>query len=553
MLTPRISCPCLYPAVAAITNHISFATICTAAQHEDPFKAHPSYHHLSAIKSKGDLLQSYTVTPPIQPWPRYLTHKRLISLISRQHDPNLALHIFYHAGKYHPGFSHNYHTYHSIILKLCRARAFDSVETLLAELRQTNITCSENLFLTVIKYYGIASKPKQAIKTFLKIKGFGIERSVKSFNTLLNALVNNKEYDLVHGLFKICRNKLDIVPNVFTCNILLKALCKKGDTDGAVRILDEMPAMGIVPNVVSYTTILGGYVLRGDMVGAKRMFNETLDRGWLPDAITYTILMDGFVKTGQLMNAVKVMDEMEENGVKPNDVTYAVMIEALCEGKKSGEAVSLLNDMLENRYVPSETLCCRVIDAMCEAGKVQEACDLWKKLLIKNCTPDNAISSTLIHWLCKEGKIWEAKKLFDELERGSVPSVLMYNTLIAGMCEKGEILEAGRLWDDMVEKGCTPNAFTYKMLYKGFCKVGNEQEGIRVLQEMEMLDERTKILKISKEKSGVNESSSNSATCMVKSSVGTIEDVLITNSSSFLINSYFKLLAYFKNITKQSL
>ncbi|VFQ60428.1 unnamed protein product [Cuscuta campestris] len=487
MLISRISHSCIQPlASAAIIKYITSATIYTdASNHEDdPFKKHPGYRHLSAIKSKGELLRSFSVTPPILPWPRNLTHKRLISLISQQHDPNLALHIFHHAGKYHRGFSHNYETYHQIIRKLCRAHAFTSMETVLAELQQSEISCPEELFVTIIRNYGIASKPKHAIKVFLKIKKFGTERTVKSLNTLLNALVNNKEYDLVHILFKNCRKKLDIVPNLVTCNILLKALCKKRDIDAAISILDEMPAMGIVPNVVSYTTILGGYVLRGDMAGAERMLNETLYKGLFPDATTYTILMDGFVKKGQLMNAIKVMDEMEGNGVKPNYVTYAVMIDALCAGKKPGEAVSLLNDMLENRYLPSETLCCRVIDAMCEAGKIQEACNLWNKLLIKNCTRDDAISSTLIHYLCKDGKLWDAKKWFDRLKRCSTPSALMYNTLIAGMCENGEIFEAGRLWDDMVDKGCAPNAFTYEMLIKGFCKVGNPKEGIRVLQEM---------------------------------------------------------------------
>ncbi|CAH8349722.1 unnamed protein product [Eruca vesicaria subsp. sativa] len=40
----------------------------------------------------------------------------------------------------------------------------------------------------------------------------------------------------------------------------------------------------------------------------------------------------------------------------------------------------------------------------------------------------------------------EARKLFDEFEKGSIPSLLTYNTLIFGMCEKGDVIEAGRLW-----------------------------------------------------------------------------------------------------------
>ncbi|XP_076957428.1 uncharacterized protein LOC143632905 [Bidens hawaiensis] len=450
----------------------------------DPFAAHPSHRHLSAIESKSQLLKSYTVTPPIKPWPQKLYPKRLASIITRQQNLDLALQIFDHAGKYHPGFEHNYETYHSIIHKLSRARAFEPVETVLSQLQKSNIKCGENLFIDVLRNYGLASRPKDSLRIFLRIDDFGVTKSVRSLNTLLIVLIQNRKYELVHALFKNSQKKFNIIPNVFTCNILLKAFCKKGDIEGALKVLDEMPAMGMVPNVVTYTTILGAYVSKGDMVGAKKMFDQILDRGWTPDATTYTILMDGFCKQGRLIDAVRVMDDMVDNKVEPNDVTYGVMIEAFCREKKPGEALSLLDDMLEKKYVPTSALCCRLIDVLCEVGKVEDACDLWKTLLRKNCTPDNAISSTLIHWLCKKGKIWEARKLFDEFEKSSIPSVMTYNTLIGGMCETGELCEAGRLWDDMVEKVCVPNAFTYNMLIKGFCKGGNAKEGVKILEEM---------------------------------------------------------------------
>ncbi|KAH6771118.1 Pentatricopeptide repeat superfamily protein [Perilla frutescens var. hirtella] len=442
------------------------------------------HQHISSLTSKSELLKSYTVTPPIKPWPQKLTTKRLCSIISQQQNLDLAVQIFHYAGNYHPNFHHNYETYHAIIHKLSRLRAFEPIPALLNELHNSRIRCGENVFITLIRYYGLASKPKEAIKIFLQINDFGVQRSVRSLNTLLNALVQNKKYDTVYLMFKNCRKRFEILPNVFTCNILLKALCKKDDAEGAVKVLDEMPGMGMVPNLVSYTTIMAWYVDCGDMLGAKRMFNELLDRGWLPDATTYTVLMDGFCKLGQFVDATKVMDEMVANGVEPNDVTYGVMIESLCKVKKSGEAVNMISDMLDNNYVPSSALCCRVIDVLCREGKVEEACKLWKLLLVKNCTPDNVILSTLIHWLCKEGKVWEAKKLFDEFERGSIPSVLTYNMLIAGMCDRGELCEAGRLWDDMVERGCPPNSFTYNLLIKGFSKNGFAEEGIKIFEEM---------------------------------------------------------------------
>ncbi|XP_068637675.1 pentatricopeptide repeat-containing protein At5g16420, mitochondrial [Aristolochia californica] len=441
-------------------------------------------HQLPNFTSKDEFLKSYRVTPPIKPWPSRLSQKRLVSMISRQQNLDLALQIFHHAGKFHPGFFHNYNTYHAMIEKLARARVFEPMESLLSELHRSGVRCGENLFVAVIRNYGFANRPKLALKTFLRIKEFGVETSVRSFNCLLNALIQTKEYNIVHTLFKNCRKRFGIIPNVFTCNILIKALCKKRDTGAAFQLLDEMPSMGMVPNVVTYTTILGGLCANGDLVGARNIFDEILDRGWIPDPTTYTILMDGYFKHGRLVDAIKVMDEMENMGVAPNDVTYGVAIEAYCKAKKGGEALNLLNDMLENNFIPSSGLACRVIDLLCQEEKVDDACHIWKKLLKKNCTPDNAISGTLIYWLCKVGKVWEARKLFNEFVRGSIPNALTYNTLIAGMCENGELQEAGKLWDDMVEKGCEPNEFTFNMLIKGFLKKGMTGEALNILPEM---------------------------------------------------------------------
>ncbi|KAM5554376.1 hypothetical protein ABKV19_022650 [Rosa sericea] len=357
-----------------------------------PFSTSTSTSTSAAV----DFLPSYTVTPPIQDWPHHLSPKRLISLITREPKLDLALQIFHHASKYHPGFHHNYHTYHAIIRRLLLSRAFHLIDPLLSDLRTSNLRCGEDLFISLIRNYGVASRPKLAFKTFLTIPKFGVQRSVRSLNALLNALVQNHEYRLVHSVFRNCRERFGVAPNVFSCNILIKALCKRNDLETAHQVLDEMPAMGFVPNVVTFTTILGGYVSRRDMVGAKRVFGEILDRGWFPDVTTYTILMDGYVKQGKLVEAIKVMDEMEDNGVGANEVTYGVMIEAYCKEKKSGEAVNLLNDMVEKRYIPSSALCCKVIDVLCCEGKVEDACVLWKRLLKKNCTPNNAVLGTLI-------------------------------------------------------------------------------------------------------------------------------------------------------------
>ncbi|AES79285.2 putative pentatricopeptide [Medicago truncatula] len=457
----------------------------------------PSHHHrfstaisaaiVANTTTTPSLPQSYKIQPPIKPWPHRLNPKLLSSLISRQHDPHFSLQIFLHAQNHHkPPFSHNPQTYQAIFLKLSKFRCFSEIESLLAGLRSSPPhCCGEEPIVTVIRGYGLAGKPVRALKTFLRIESFGIRPSVRSINALLNSLVQNKRYRLAFLVFKNCGERFRVLPNVVSCNILLKALCKGNEVEVAVKVLDEMPGMGLVPNVVSYTTVLGGFVWRGDMDGAMKVFREVLDRGWSPDVTSYTVLVDGFCRLGKLVDAIRVMDIMEDNGVEPNEVTYGVMIQAYCKEKKSGEAVNLIEDMIAKDLVVGSELCCKVVDLLCEEGNVEKACEMWRMVSRKNCGLNGAVVvSTLIHWLCKKGKVLEARNVFDEFGKGSVASLLTYNTLIAGLCEGGELCEAARLWDDMVEKGVAPNAFTYNMLIKGFCKVGNAKEGIRVLEEM---------------------------------------------------------------------
>ncbi|KAH7521265.1 hypothetical protein FEM48_Zijuj07G0014700 [Ziziphus jujuba var. spinosa] len=313
-------------------------------------------------------------------------------MITSQQNLDLALQIFHYAGNFHLDFSHNYETYHAII---SHAHAFEDIKSLLSYLNKSQLKCGGELFITVIRNYSLAGRPKLSLETFICIEFFGVQRCVRSLNTLLNALVQKESYVLVHLVFVNCEKSFGVVPNVFTSNILIKALCNSINIDGALKLLDEMPTMGMVPNVV-----------------------------------TYTIIME----IGRLDVAIKIMDEIDEEGINPNDVTYGVMIEAYCKENKSGEALKLLYDMLEKKYIPTSTLSCKVIDALCKQGKVEDACQLWKRLLKKNCTLDNTITSTLIGFgFCNPGKVEERIRILKEmLDKGCFPNKT-YAILIKGL------------------------------------------------------------------------------------------------------------------------
>ncbi|KEH26417.1 PPR repeat protein [Medicago truncatula] len=77
----------------------------------------------------------------------------------------------------------------------------------------------------------------------------------------------NKRYRLAFLVFKNCGERFKVLPNVVSCNIFLKALCKGNEVEVVVKVLDEMPEMGLVSNEV---VVLGRFVWRGDMDGAMK-------------------------------------------------------------------------------------------------------------------------------------------------------------------------------------------------------------------------------------------------------------------------------------------
>ncbi|WZZ79701.1 LOW QUALITY PROTEIN: hypothetical protein YC2023_100273 [Brassica napus] len=73
---------------------------------------------------------------------------------------------------------------------------------------------------------------------------------------LIPKRVIDLEREIRSGTLHNNKESFGITPNIFTCNLLVKALCKKNDVESAYKVLDEIPEMGLVPNLVTYTTIL---------------------------------------------------------------------------------------------------------------------------------------------------------------------------------------------------------------------------------------------------------------------------------------------------------
>ncbi|XP_023523314.1 putative pentatricopeptide repeat-containing protein At1g53330 [Cucurbita pepo subsp. pepo] len=411
------------------------------------------------------------------------THKlispfRLCSLLRLQKDPKLAFQLFLNPNpsstKPPKPFRYSLLSYDLIITKLGRAKMFDEMEEILHQLKQeTRFAPNEIIFCNVISFYGRARLLDRAFQVFDKIPSYGCKRTVKSANSLLDALLKCREFEKMAEVFVSIGNYGS--PDACTFNILIHAACLCGDLDDAWEVFDEMPKRGVKPNVVTFGTLIYGLSLNSKLDEALRL-KEDMVRvyGILPNASIYATLIKGFCGIGDLNLAFKLKEEMVTNKVKLDSAIYSTFISALFKHGRKEEVPEILAEMGENGCKPDTVTYNAMINGQCKENDLESAYKVLDEMVKKGCKPDVISFNTIMGRLCKEGKWDKAMDLLADMpRRGCSPDVVSYRTLFDGLCEMMQLQEATSILDEMIFKGYVPRSESINKLIDRLCQESN--------------------------------------------------------------------------------
>ncbi|KAF1899756.1 hypothetical protein Lal_00019887 [Lupinus albus] len=394
---------------------------------------------------------------------------RLSSLLRSQNNPSLAFQLFLNPNPPNPNsnsnanadsnsntktqtrpFRYSLLSYDLIITKLGRAKMFPEMEQVLHLLRhETRFNIPEPLLCHVISFYAHARLPSRAIHFFHSIPSFPSTRTVKSFNSLLNALLISRQFDKF-GEF-VSRVHEFAIPDACTFNIMINACCLRGELDNAYEVFDEMRKRNVRPNVVTYGT-----------------------------------LINGLCKNSRLREALKLKEEMERVlKLKPNVLLYTTLIKGVCEVGKFGLAFRLKDEMVRNNVKLDAAVYNTIIAALFKGGRKEEGLGVLKEMKKSGCEADIVTYNVLIVEFCREENFEKAFKVLDKMEVVNVKAdVVSYNVIIGGMCKVGKWSEANDLFQDMARRGCAPDVVTYRTLFDGLCDSMQFREAAFVLDEM---------------------------------------------------------------------
>ncbi|MQM13395.1 hypothetical protein Taro_046316 [Colocasia esculenta] len=364
------------------------------------------------------------------------------------------------------------------------------------------VALHDRFFNALIRAYGRSGQVREAIGLFRRMRNeFGIQPSVFSFNSLLMVLLRRGRTETARKLFdEMVRPEgrhAALSPDVCTFNILIRGFCLNSMVDEGFRFFKEMKQWDCEPDILTYNTLLHGLCCAGKVRIAHNLLNgmRTKSPDLKPSVISYTTVIRGYCGKRRIDEALELFREMVSSGIKPSEISYNTLIQGLCEARR----MDLIKEIIKldtgansgDNLKPDTCTFNTLITAYCNMDCVVDACKVFAKMAEMKVKSDSATYSILIRALCQNEDFERAEALLDELlekevltrKGGSSRVMAAYNPILEYLCRKGKAQKASRVFLQLLAKG-TLDMASCKTMILGHCREGAPSQGYQIVVEM---------------------------------------------------------------------
>ncbi|KAF3664296.1 Pentatricopeptide repeat-containing protein, mitochondrial [Capsicum annuum] len=171
---------------------------------------------------------------------------------------------------------------------------------------------------------------------------------------------------------------------------ILHSFYKKGKSDEAERVWNEMVNKGCGPDVGAYNVKIMN-IQGGDPEGVKALIEEMSDAGLKPDTISYNYLMTCYFRNELMNEAQKVYEDLEANGCNPNAATFRTLIFYLSKKGKYEAGYKVFKESVRVNKIPDFNTLEYLVEGLVKRSKLNEAKRMSKT--VKKKFPPNLVKA----------------------------------------------------------------------------------------------------------------------------------------------------------------
>merc|ERR1719284_793780 len=322
-----------------------------------------------------------------------------------------------------------------------------------------------------------------AVDFFEKLKMGGRAVSPLLYNCLLEAFVAHGDTDGALRLFEEMQH-VDCF-DVVSYNTLLKAHLNAGRLDDAEKLTVEMSSRGVRANRVTFNELLHARVLAKDMDGAWKVLDHMKSANIAVNAVTCSILLKGLTAHTHQFDVKRVFDLVLETEV--DDALLSAAVEA-CNRLKHMEPLSqVLNRLPCMSSNVSAPIFGAMIKSFGQMGDVDRVRELWKQMTARGLQPGPVTFGCMAEALVMNGQPDEALELI-HCHADSEETRPCINTVLDACAKCNAMHRASSLVEEMRKTDVELDIITYSTLVKGYCCEGDVDRALRVVEEMKSLE-----------------------------------------------------------------
>ncbi|XP_065866723.1 pentatricopeptide repeat-containing protein At5g14080 [Euphorbia lathyris] len=447
------------------------------------------------------------------------------SIVARVIDPCLLNHHslalgFFNWSSQQPGFSHTSLTYQSILKSFYLSRQFNSIDTILKQVKAHKFTLNSSTYRFIINSLIQAKKTQNAYLYFSEVKSHILDFGPETCNSLLAVLSSEGCFD---NAMKVCDEmaKGGVTFSTVGLGVFIWRFCRDGDLGVVLHLLDEARKSSSNFNgSVIAVLIVHGLCQASRLSEAVWVLNELRIRECKPDFIAYRIVAEAFRSSGDAADVHRVLKMKRKLGVAPRSNDYRefilslIMERLIVEAKELGKvivdgnfpievdalnaligsvssidpssAMLFFHFMIGKEVLPSLLTLNNLSRNLSRHGKVDEMLEVYQILSSRDYFSDIVTYNVVFSFFCKVGRVREAYGILQEMKKkkGLGPDISMYNSLMEACCREDQMRPAKKLWDEMFVVGCGVNLKTYNILISKFSEIAEVEESFRLFNHM---------------------------------------------------------------------
>lgn len=257
----------------------------------------------------------------------------------------------------------------------------------------------------------------------------------------------NKNQERLLELYNTMK-ELDLIPSLFTYNVILNYAVQINDRNLVYEILSGMQKREIEPSSVTIGTLMAFFAKERNFIEMEKIVNS---KTMPSDEYVYHTLANAYLEEKRFHDFSRVFDIMKANGVEKSIVSYNIFLSFHGEQKNIPKLLKTYN------------------------------------FIKAHLKPDSVTFSTTINYLSQNNKISKCFTVLSECKKylaNDVISPSVYNPILYYYATKNDIIKVLHEFETMKNDNILPNNISYNAILHCYRNIGDIDNIVKTIETM---------------------------------------------------------------------